>query len=492
MTFKTNGKVNPIEIEEASGAFGGKEVFQIYPYINLYAFKGVTERNFETYTSGTGSFAGEVDNLPGIEFGVSCGTSVGGYGVLRTKKVISYRPGIGVLARFTARFTSPVANSIQRAGLFNIGNELTFGYDGNNGFGILRKTGGRPEIRTLTITTAPNGNQTATITLNGVAQNVSLTNTSAAIAAYDIAQINFAGWNAYNIGNTVVFQSESTGSKAGTYSSSSTGNFAGTFSQTKAGRTETDTWIYQSAWNKDKLLSTDGSFTLDPTKGNIFQIQFQYLGYGNINFFVENPNTGKLTLVHVISYPNQFTRPSIDLPEFKLGIIAASAGSTTNLSVYSASMGAFHENAINYPGKIHGYANSSSGVGTTLTNVAALKKTTIANLRLHITDYKMVFASLAVEGTRPVQFEIRINPTFSAKTEWASIDEDVALVGTRTGGTVSGGELLYAGTVAKSSNIEIDMSILDVILSNDDVIAIATKATSGTADVAVSIVFKED
>ena len=487
-----------LSLDLTKTAFGALNVAQLCPYINISAFKGTPERITETYTSGTGSFAGYIDNNPGREFKVSCGTSVGGYGVIRSKKVMSYRPGIGSLGRFTARFTTPVANSIQRAGLFNIGNELTFGYNGTQ-FGILYRTGGRPEIRKLTLTQRATSSQTVTVTLNGVAYNVTATgsanNGSIEENAYEIANGSLpSGWNAYNVGATIIFQATSIGAKSGTYSVSSTGNLAGTFSQVGAGTNAVDTWYYQEDWNHHTLLSGSDDhspFILDPTKGNVFQVQYQYLGYGMLSFFIENPETGVLLKVHDIHYSNTNTTPSLDIPEFKLGIIAASAGSTTNLSVYSASMSGFHENIADFPTKIHSTFGSVSGIGTSLTNVVALKKISVADNLLVITDSMLQSVTCASEATNPVVFEIRLNPTFANPVLWSEIDEDTPVMTTSTGGVVTGGEVLYTIALSKSSNIFINTKELAMIMSTDDVISIGARATNGTVSATASAVFGE-
>lgn len=491
------GENEGLKLDLQKTAFGDLIVSQLRPYIIMSAFKGLPERFYEYFTSGTGSSAGLVDNLPGREFKVTSGTSVGGYGVLRSKKVISYKSGIGVLGRFTARFSSPVANSIQRAGFMNVGNELTFGHDGNNGFGIMHRTGGRLEIRKITLTQRATSSQTATITLNGSSYNASVTGSgnSGTIEnnAYEIASaLNIAGWAAYNIGATIVFYAETIGAKSGTYSISSTGNLAGSFSQVAAGTSATETWHYQSAWNHYTLLSLETSpFVLDPTKGNVFSVQFQYLGYGILSFFIENPETGQPIRVHDIHYANNNIRPSLDLPEFKLGIIAASAGSTTPVTVHSASMSAFYENEEQFPPKVHSTIQSQSGIGTTLTNVLALKKTVVANNILSISDTLLSAISIAAEATNPVVFEVRLNPTFSAATLWESLDEDEAVIATASGGTVSGGELLYAISISKSSNLHIDMQDLAIILSNNDTLSIAARATNGTVAASASAIFGE-
>lgn len=65
-----------------------------------------------------------------------------------------------------------------------------------------------------------------------------------------------------------------------------------------------DTRIAQSSWTGDKL---DGSgvseVTLDVTKGNIYEIQFQWLGVGAIKFFIDG------ILVNTVDNPNTLSGP---------------------------------------------------------------------------------------------------------------------------------------------------------------------------------------
>lgn len=478
-----------------TAAFGSLMTASLLPYVNLEPTHGLQERIFETYTNGTGSSVSIFDSGTGREFQASCGTSVGGYGLLRSKKVLKYRAGIGSMARFTARFTAPVANSGQRIGLGNIGNELTFGYDGTT-FGILRKTGGRVEIRTLTLTNRATSAQTGTVTLNGIATGgISLTNSTIEQNAFEIAAAYSAStlWTAYNVGATIVFFGEALGSRSGTYSFSSTGAAAGSFTQQQAGQNATDNWVYQSSWNADKMDGTgESGMVLDPTKGNVYQIQFQYLGYGNLMFYIENPETGKLTLVHQIKYPNANTTTHLDYPGFKLAMFAFSAGSTTNLTIYSGSLAGFHENSNLYPRKIHSEIKSLTGVGTSLTSVLALKKLQTSNGLMDIRDIKFMDLAVAVDGTKPVVFKLLLNPTFASNQLYATFDEDTSIVVSSSGGTVSGGEQLYCGSLPKSGNIDIDVSNLDFVISSNDVIALCVQATASTTDATASCTWGEE
>ena len=489
-----NQNGNPILVDGnlQTTAFGELSTLAVDPILSMDAATGLKPRDVETFTSGTGSFAGTADNGDSREFKVSCGTSVGGYGVLRSRKTLRYRSGIGSLARFTAKFDTPVANSIQRVGFFNLGNELTFGYDGTQ-FGILRKTGGRPEIRDLMITTASNQSTNVTITLNGVAYVVPVTNASVLQNAYEIATgANYVGWNVINQGDHVVFQAESTGARAGTYSVvPDSGNFVGSFNQSQAGATEIDNWIYQSNWSETTLSSVSDPFILDHSKGNVFEIQYQWLGYGQLNFRIENPNTGEFTLVHKIKYTNQNTTTSLDIPHMKLGIIAASAGSTTDLSVYSACMAAFNESTADFPLNVNAYGGDIKGLSTSREVIIAVRKNT-TNVQGHLldpNDIQFQELTVAADASKPVFFEMILNPTFSNPTLWENLGFPGPISALTDGGSITGGEIIYSIAISKSSNLRIVLKDLDVILSNNDVIAIAARTTAGSADVAAALVW---
>jgi hypothetical protein len=339
-------------------AFGELLYAQITPVAQIDALRGLNNQSIETFTNASGTVTVK-DDHNGREFHCQTGTDVGGYGLIRTKNVIRYRPGQGARMRFTARWGSAgVANSAIRAGGINVGCELSFGYNDTT-FGVLYRTGGRVEIRTLTISAAASGNETLTLTLNGTDYTISLTSGTAAHNAYEVAtDTTFsAAYNAYQNGDTVVFTAKAVGPQTGNFTFSSTGTATGTFAQTGAGVAVSDTFIAQTAWNQTTLTTSADPFILDTSKGNVFEITFQYLGYGQITYLVENPDTGRFIPVHVIKYANNYTVPSIDAPLFKIGAFAASLGSTTNLEIFTASCAGFVDGILC---RVRGWPGSTS------------------------------------------------------------------------------------------------------------------------------------
>lgn len=276
---------------------------------------------------------------------VESGTTAGGYARLATQAYVTYPPGQGVMFRWTAAFTTSVGdnkdaygvdNIVQNTGPIDREDGYSFGYSGSTAdnasrkIGILHRRNGKAEIRQLTITTAPTGTQTATITLDGTPYTVTLTNsTSTAYTAAQIGALLNANtvlrntWDIEACGGTVSFVYYSPGSRNGTYSFSSTGAgtiAVGAFSQIQAGASPVDNWTYVDSWN-----GTVPDF--DPTKLNVFGMDMRWLGAGRVRFFMEDPATGKMVLVHTQQYASTQLTPHILKPSLR---VVYRSGTTSN------------------------------------------------------------------------------------------------------------------------------------------------------------------
>jgi len=98
---------------------------------------------------------------------VSTGAVANSNASIFTRKTVRYRPGSGIVVKFTAIFTTGVANSVQNAGFGQTEEGLFFGFNGVN-FGILRREAGAAHIEEFTITTgAVTATGNITITLDG-------------------------------------------------------------------------------------------------------------------------------------------------------------------------------------------------------------------------------------------------------------------------------------------------------------------------------------
>lgn len=248
--------------------------------------------------------------------------------------------------RWTAAFTATgntksalgVDNIVQNTGPIDREDGYSFGYSGSTAndasrrIGILHRRGGKTEIRSLTVTTPPTGAQTATVTLNGTAYTISLTaSTSASYTANQIATALNAITEAKNLwdiegcNGIITFTSYSPGARNGTFDFSSTGTgtiAVAAFARTQTGTTPSDTWTYVDQWDNQEIQ-------FDPTKLNVYQIDMRWLGAGRVRFFMEDPATGKMVLVHTQRWSSQQVYPHVNKPALRV----AYRSGTTNPAI---------------------------------------------------------------------------------------------------------------------------------------------------------------
>ena len=330
--IKITDRYGNVESEGASykSVFGEQISVPITPVVQLDGLYGLSSKDFETFTAVSGTATTNNNMLE-----VTTGTTAGyGYGVIRSQRVVRYRPGQGSLARFTAKFTSTngvgTLGYTQRAGFFTQEQAIQVGFDTNGKFGILRQNGGKAHIETLTITSGSTSAASVVITLNNIGYSVPLSDTTGNVnfAAATIGEWFLANasndWTVDWYDNIVQFVSTSNGPKSGvfTFVPGTTGS-SGTLSTSQTGISDTNTWTYQEDWNDTLDGSGVSGIVLDPSKLNIYQIDFRWLGTGIIRFAVENPDYGDMYEFHRLKFSNRQEFPHIDNPSLKLGYVAA-------------------------------------------------------------------------------------------------------------------------------------------------------------------------
>lgn len=468
-------------------AFGEKSVAENYPYIQATAVYNLLPANFRSFTSGTGS----TDARDG-QFVVETGTGVGGYGAIQSFRSLNYQPGQGALARFTALFESNVANSWQGVGLLSIGDELSFGYNGTE-FGIWHRYRGKAEVHTLTVTGVAGGAETLTLTLNGVAYSIPLTSGTANHNAYEIASwlndsANQAVWRADQVDDTVIISAQSDGAKSGSYSFSSS-TATGSIALNQTGVTKTSDFVPQSEWNGP---STDWSW-FDPSKGNVYQISFQYLGYGAVKFFIEDRESGNFVLVHTIKYPSTATTPNLGNPSLKTGLYCVSLGSTTNLVVKASSFGAFSQGVRAQTRNPRAFSNTQSLSAGSFVNLLALRNRRTYNGQINQVEIQPLAVSVANEGTKNIRVEVRATTNPGVELDFTSAGTNLISDISTTPATITGGRLLAAFTVAGGGEKTLDLKSLQIRMPPTLTLFIqAFKISGSSSDVSCALTWYED
>lgn len=465
-------------------AFGELSVSQYTPFVQATGVYGFIPSNFRSYTNASGT-----TSVGDRMFQCSTGTTIYGYGVIQSLRSLNYNAGQGGMCRFAGLFPSSATGAETGIGLVSLSDEFSFGYDDGE-FGIWYRRNGKAEVRTITVNTPSSGSTNLTLTLNSVAYTIPLTAGTTAKNSYEIAtwlNANQSVWVADQIDGTVIISAQTDGAKSGTYSYSHATS-TGTITQNEAGITKTSTHIPRNSWN----VNTCSSWGFNETLGNVYQITYQYLGFGNIRFFVENPNDGKFELVHMIEYPNTESTTSIRNPSLRFGAYAASLGSTTDVSVKCSSVALFVQ-GLTYKTRNPRATKNTQSVGSTLTNIFAIRNRRTYNYIYNQVEIEPVNLTVASESSKNVEVEIRTNPTFSGVTNFLNVGTNLVSDVDTTANTVSGGTLLASFTVAPGDTLVVDLDKFAIRIPPSITVSIAAKVTSGAAsNVSASLTYYED
>lgn len=451
------------------------------PQVSGSAIYNFIPSNFRTFTSGAGTTLAE-DNV----FKVTSGTSLGDYGTIRSFRSLNYKTGQGAKVRMCAMFNNSESLTWSGVGAINLGDELSFGYNGTN-FGIWHRYGGKAEVQDLQITGAAGGSENATININSVEYTVPLTSGTVQHNAYEIADYldtNGSGFEVEQIDDIVRVDFTSDGDKSGTFSFSSSTATA-TFSEVTAGVTKTSNHIPQESWNGTKVS------WLDPSKGNTYMIVYQN-GYGDAHFYVED-QSGNNVKVHTINWSNNSTRPNLSNPSIHVGLYATSIGATSAVTVECAYLAGFVSGDISPTRNPRAYDNTVA-IGTTLTNIMTIRNSRTYNGIHNQIEFEPKSITLTNDGTKGAIFQIRANPTVAGEPNFQEVGTNLITQVDTSGTTVTeDGRYLASYTVGRLSSEIIDLTNLRIRVPPSLRLVICGKMTSGSSsDLSATLTWYED
>lgn len=425
---------------------------------------------------------------------VGTGASANSLANIISRIPAKYEPGQGALLRFTAIYTSGVVGSTQWTGVGDIGDGLFFGYEGDT-FGVMRRRGGGPEVRTLTVEAFSTDDEDITITLDGEAKNdVTVTSSSNAtvtandIAAEDYSQVGL-GWDVEAVGDTVIFFSYDGQPRSGTFTLSGASTASGSFARTLEGVVPTEIFMSQSSWNRDVADGTSVLASHDPTQGQVYQIRYQWLGQGSLEYHIENPATGRFVLVHQEEFAGTSTIPSILNPTLPLCVVAKNTTNTSDIVIKTSSMLGATEGRREQIGVRSGGDGTVSGVDGTEVPILSARNKTVYQGRVNREKVKIIAISAANDHNKPVQVNFYNNPIL-VDASYTDIDllTSVMEIDSSASSFVSG-SLLFSFVVGSDAS---ETTLLNdpnqAILTPGNHFTATAKTLSGTGAV-VTVIF---
>lgn len=480
----------------AHSAFGENISIPVNPVFQLDGLYGLDPQLFETFTgtfTGNPGTATTTDTLMQV---TTDANGIGSYGVIRSRRAVRYRPGQGALGRFTAKFSTGVAGYTQRAGFFTQEQAVQVGYDGES-FGVLRQNGGKAHIEVLTVTAT--ATETVQVELDGVSTGVAIlstdTNQEAAVKIADA----FAGntsWIVETYDDKVCFLATSVGPKAGAFSYTGT---SATLTTQQAGVADTNLWTPQAEFNQDTLDGKGLSkVTIDPQKLNVYQINFRWLGAGEIRYAIENPTNGDMIHFHHEHYSNRNTDVHIDNPSLKIGYVAASLGGDgTSIVVEGASMMGAIEGLINTTKlPTATFRESTANLNSnTWYHVLTAANSVVYRGKINTREIILKNINAAFSGTGPVTVALILNPTGLADTrEFNSINEFSSVYTSNTTSVVTLGDqrLMYIFDVEAGGSGTQVLEDLRIAIPPGNEVAVLVRSSQQITRNAISMSWIED
>jgi hypothetical protein len=255
--------------------------------------------------------------------------------------------------------------------------------------------------------------------------------------------------------------------------------------------TGSDTWIFQENWNHDTMTGTGPSgMILDISKLNVFEISFQYLGAGQISFYIEDENTGFFTLVHQIDYANNSTNTSLSNPSLPLLAEVQNIGNTSRVTLESGSMAGFVEGKNVVTGPSFSFSNTKTH--SVETPLLSIRSKTVYQGVTNTVNSIMRLLSVANDVNFLATFRIYEDTTLGGVPAWKDISLPTSVMESDIDATsVTGGRLKSVFSVGKDSGNSFNLKDLNIIMKPGSIYTI-TSESGASGEMGASLTWVED
>lgn len=271
------------------------------------------------------------------------------------------------------------------------------------------------------------------------------------------------------------------------------GTSFGILHRNSASGSTVNTWIAQASFNGVVPAG------FDPTFGNVCMIRYPFLGYGDINFYIQDNLSGQFFLVHTIRYTNTTAIMQLSNPNLSFYVQSINSGATTNQIIYIGSVGVFISGQRLFLGPTYAATNRKTGI-TTQTSILTLRNATTYNTITNRSLIRLKSISVAWDGANDTcLFNVIKNTTLGGSPSYTTINGTTADSGVTitngnsvasfdvAGTTISGGIIIFNSALSRNSSAFMDVSSLDLFLEPGSILTFSIlSATSGTARVSIN------
>jgi hypothetical protein len=253
-------------------------------------------------------------------------------------------------------------------------------------------------------------------------------------------------------------------------------------------------WTFQQEFNIDKLDGSNGThFTYDPEKGNVFDIQYQWLGYGVVTYNIEDPESGNFIPFHRIKYPNKNVKPSTEFGSNPISIrVECFEETAVKPQIKGASVFAYLEGSLVYTGPTFSASGSNSSIGTSSVNLVTIKNEQIYNAKTNKIPSKTKGMSFSSDGSQPVVIRLIKNSTLTGSPVYISASVDSVMTYTTSSLLTNGGSSLATFVLGKTDSFYLSEKDFETFLSPGETLTIAGNVNGGTSTVVAAVNWLED
>lgn len=250
-----------------------------------------------------------------------------------------------------------------------------------------------------------------------------------------------------------------------------------------------DFFTPQSEWNGQPFDE------INPQLLNVYQIQYQWLGAGEIRFYVEFPNFGGFVLVHRIIYANTDTDVSFQNPSLPLRASIRNDGNATNLELRtpSGTAGVEGDSADRSQRALFG-AEAGAGNVTSQEPILSVRNPLTYQGKANRLTLRINFIKTGAAGTnnRVVVFRVYLNATLSGASFSPISANETPAERDNSAVSRSGGQLIASTQVPFNGVDTIDFSgSVEFFVVPGETVTV-TAASSQSVDVGVSINFDSE